>query len=83
MIADMQIEHGRQEERASALQVAVSVSGAAALEMTYIAEHDFLTGLPNRLLLSDRISQAIASAQPSRNACTAAIFLSAQSFVVA
>jgi diguanylate cyclase (GGDEF)-like protein len=36
---------------------------AATLEITHTAEHDFLTGLPNRLLLKDRISQAIAVAQ--------------------
>ena len=34
----------------------------AALEMTHSAEHDFLTGLPNRLLLRDRFGQAIAFA---------------------
>ncbi|MEO8457179.1 MAG: EAL domain-containing protein [Chloroflexota bacterium] len=35
---------------------------AMALEMTHAAQHDFLTGLPNRLLLSDRLNQAIALA---------------------
>ena len=30
--------------------------------MTYAAEHDFLTDLPNRLLFNDRVNQAIASA---------------------
>jgi diguanylate cyclase (GGDEF)-like protein len=28
--------------------------------MSYQAQHDFLTGLPNRLLLTDRLTQAIA-----------------------
>src|SRR5580658_102400 len=40
----------------------VSVARAMALQMTHSAEHDFLTGLPNRMLLNDRISQAIALA---------------------
>jgi diguanylate cyclase (GGDEF)-like protein/PAS domain S-box-containing protein len=38
----------------------VSASRAMSLEMTHSAQHDLLTGLPNRLLLNDRISQAIA-----------------------
>jgi diguanylate cyclase (GGDEF)-like protein/PAS domain S-box-containing protein len=40
----------------------VSVAHAMARQITHSAEHDFLTGLPNRMLLNDRISQAIASA---------------------
>gem|GEM_PF-2684339 len=33
------------------------------VEITHSAEHDFLTGLPNRMLLYDRVGQAIALAQ--------------------
>jgi diguanylate cyclase (GGDEF)-like protein len=35
----------------------------AAQLITHTAQHDLLTGLPNRLLLNDRINQAIALAQ--------------------
>jgi diguanylate cyclase (GGDEF)-like protein/PAS domain S-box-containing protein len=38
----------------------VSDSRALALRMSHQAQHDFLTGLPNRLLLTDRLTQAIA-----------------------
>ncbi len=38
----------------------------SALELTHTAEHDFLTGLSNRLLLNDRIAQAIALAQRNK-----------------
>jgi diguanylate cyclase (GGDEF)-like protein/PAS domain S-box-containing protein len=40
----------------------VSVARAMSQQMAHSAEHDFLTGLPNRMLLNDRISQAIVSA---------------------
>ncbi len=40
----------------------VSASRAAAREMVHLAQHDFLTDLPNRLLLSDRIDYALTSA---------------------
>ena len=38
----------------------VSDSRATALKMSHQAQHDFLTSLPNRLLLTDRLTQAIA-----------------------
>jgi len=34
-----------------------------ARQMAHSAEHDFLTGLPNRMLLNDRVGQAIALAR--------------------
>ena len=40
-------------------------------KLTHTAEHDFLTGLPNRMLLKDRVSQAIAIAR--RNVGGAAV----------
>jgi diguanylate cyclase (GGDEF)-like protein/PAS domain S-box-containing protein len=40
----------------------VSVAREMSLQMTHLAQHDFLTGLPNRLLLNDRITQSIALA---------------------
>jgi len=38
----------------------VSEARAMKLKMTHLAQHDFLTDLPNRLLLNDRITQAIS-----------------------
>jgi diguanylate cyclase (GGDEF)-like protein/PAS domain S-box-containing protein len=37
----------------------VSAAQAMIVEMAYQAQHDFLTNLPNRVLLNDRIAQAI------------------------
>ncbi len=47
---------------AIAMHLNVTEQKRVALEMAHSAEHDFLTGLPNRLLLRDRFGQAIAFA---------------------
>ncbi len=44
----------------------VSESRAMAQKMAYLAQHDFLTDLPNRVLLTERISQAIRLARRHR-----------------
>lgn len=36
---------------------------AMAQHMSHLAQHDYLTGLPNRMLLDDRLSQAISYAK--------------------
>jgi diguanylate cyclase (GGDEF)-like protein/PAS domain S-box-containing protein len=44
----------------------VTEARSRALKLSHRAEHDFLTGLPNRLLLDDRLDQAIARARRQR-----------------
>lgn len=41
----------------------VGAARAMSLRMSHLAQHDPLTGLPNRLLLHDRLGRAIASAR--------------------
>jgi diguanylate cyclase (GGDEF)-like protein len=52
---------------------------AMALQMAHSAQHDFLTGLPNRMLLNDRVSQAIALAPRHMNQ-VAVLFLDIDRF---
>ncbi len=54
--------HSRKGEVIGAVMVFhdVGEAQAMALKMTRLAQHDLLTGLPNRLLLNDRITQAIS-----------------------
>ncbi|MEO7840812.1 MAG: EAL domain-containing protein [Anaerolineales bacterium] len=57
----------------------VSLARAIALQITHTAEHDFLTELPNRMLLNDRISQAITLA-PRHKKNVAVLFLDLDGF---
>jgi diguanylate cyclase (GGDEF)-like protein/PAS domain S-box-containing protein len=57
----------------------VSAARAMALQILHSAEHDFLTGLPNRLLLSDRVGQAISMAARHGNK-VAVLFLDLDGF---
>jgi len=41
----------------------VSVAHEMTIKMTHLAQHDFLTNLPNRVLLNDRMAQAITLAK--------------------
>jgi PAS domain S-box-containing protein len=57
--------HGHDGEVIGSVLVFRDVSAARAMaeQIAHSAEHDFLTGLPNRLLLTDRVNQAIALTQ--------------------
>jgi len=41
----------------------VSESRAIAMKMSHLAQHDYLTDLPNRVLLHDRLAQALAASE--------------------
>jgi diguanylate cyclase (GGDEF)-like protein/PAS domain S-box-containing protein len=57
----------------------MTAARATALQMTHSAQHDFLTGLPNRMLLNDRVTQAIALA-PRHLKKVAVLFLDLDGF---
>jgi len=57
----------------------VTAARAMALQMVHLAQQDFLTGLPNRMLLNDRISRAIARA-PRHQKKVGVLFLDLDGF---
>jgi len=57
----------------------VSVARAIGIEMSHLAQHDTLTDLPNRILLQDRLHQAIALASRN-NALAGVLFLDLDNF---
>jgi diguanylate cyclase (GGDEF)-like protein/PAS domain S-box-containing protein len=73
--------HDRQGNATGAVVVFrdVSAARAMALQMAHSAQHDFLTGLPNRMLLNDRVSQAIVLA-PRHSKKVAILFLDLDGF---
>jgi diguanylate cyclase (GGDEF)-like protein/PAS domain S-box-containing protein len=73
--------HNREGQVAGAVIVFRDVTATRLLEekLTHTAEHDFLTGLPNRMLLEDRVSQAIALARRNMGG-VAVLFLDLDGF---
>jgi len=57
----------------------VSMARAAVQEMSHLAQHDALTDLPNRLLLNDRLAQAISLARRNHH-LLAVLFLDLDGF---
>jgi diguanylate cyclase (GGDEF)-like protein/PAS domain S-box-containing protein len=73
--------HDRQGQVTGAVIVFsdVSATRAMTLQMAHSAQHDFLTGLPNRTLFNDRVSQAIILA-PRHAKKVAVLFLDLDGF---
>src|SRR6202521_1581375 len=57
----------------------VSMARAVVQEMSHLAQHDALTDLPNRLLLNDRLAQAISLARRNHH-LLAVLFLDLDGF---
>ncbi len=57
----------------------VSAARAMAMQMSYLAQHDVLTDLPNRMMLTDRVDHAISLARRNRGSL-AVLFLDLDHF---
>jgi diguanylate cyclase (GGDEF)-like protein/PAS domain S-box-containing protein len=57
----------------------VSMARAVVMEMSHLAQHDALTDLPNRMLLNDRLTQAISLARRNHH-LLAVLFLDLDGF---
>ncbi len=65
LLAEATIQRVRFSERESRLLIANDITAQvqAHRQLIHLANHDPLTGLPNRLLLQDRMQSAVANAQ--------------------
>jgi diguanylate cyclase (GGDEF)-like protein len=63
--AKVQLREANERLVVAAIQAQTMTEAAetATAKMAFMAKHDFLTGLPNRLLLTDRLAQAISLAR--------------------
>jgi diguanylate cyclase (GGDEF)-like protein/PAS domain S-box-containing protein len=59
----------------------VTAARSSALKLSHLAHHDFLTGLPNRLSLNERLARAVASASRHHQSL-AVMFLDMDGFKV-
>jgi diguanylate cyclase (GGDEF)-like protein/PAS domain S-box-containing protein len=81
-IRDISVRNEAEEQLAQKVEElsrSMSMARAMSLEMVHSAQHDTLTGLPNRMLLNDRISQAIVLA-PRHSRQVAVLFLDLDGF---
>lgn len=61
-------------------QMMADAAEKATEQMAYMAEHDFLTGLPNRALLTDRLAQSIVFAKRYGDKKVAVMYLDLDHF---
>src|SRR6202790_3252869 len=73
--------HDRQNRVTGAVIVFHDVTAARAISshMSHLAQHDVLTDLPNRMILTDRVDQAISLARRNRGSL-AVLFLDLDNF---